>query len=117
MLLITVTSINAQNINGKKEYVDEVYGKSVLIEKKLNSPGEELKIAANHFQIGFGLTVGAVGLGLLSSKISPDSENLINIGAGLLSLVGIVLQVESFSHIRKAGFILNNNGIGIAVKL
>ena len=101
----------------------QIAGKS--IEQKIVSAGDELIIAKNHWYLGLGIEVigGAIiGFSLSSPK---DTRNVLMIIGGAASLTGLVLMIESWSHIGKSGQLMNrdklsitlNNGIGLRYRM
>ena len=126
LLTLAVFSVNAQDdyFNPKQKASNQ---ESKYVPNDHEKAGIELQTAANHYQTGTGLMIGGGVIAFLSSTIkistsdngsvNSSKKQMLNIGGGAMVLVGFILQVESFSHIRKAGLLLNKNGIGIAVKL
>ena len=53
----------------------------------------------------------------LKEIINEDIRNLVYGIGGAVTLVGIGFIIESKIHIKKAGLLLNENGIGIAYKI
>lgn len=98
---------------------------------KFKSPGKELQIAAAHFELGTAFSItGAAALAVAASNLVTttttdrygvktshyETSKYVSIGGGVLTIVGFILQVESFSHFRKAGILMDKNSVGIAVK-
>ena len=92
---------------------------------KYNTPGQELLIASRHYYTG----VVLIGAGSLIEvwATSKGGSKFINnsfipvkgieIFGGLIGLLGAGFVIESHIHIKRAGILLNNNGIGLAIKL
>lgn len=81
-----------------------------------NSPGDELKKYSKHFYIGSSLTLVGSGLIYLSLQDPADLSGLGYVGV-ITSLIGTVLVIESPIHLKRAGILLNNNGVGLQIKL
>ena len=79
-----------------------------------NSPGDELKKYSRHFYLGTAFTI--IGGGLIYLGIEEDSPFAFYSGSAL-SLSGTILILEAPLHIKRAGVIMNKNGIGIQMKL
>lgn len=100
---------------------------------RYNSPGDELQIASKHFYTGFGMQLASVGTILLTDFIVADrimdlddetkienslrTATMVNIICSGVIFAGAILEIESFSHIKKAGILLNENGIGVKVPI
>ena len=83
----------------------------------------ELQKAANHYYIGLGLDiVGAAlifGGGEISTWKDLNSESVgktMQFIGGFTCLAGLVFQIESWSHIHKAGVLLENKEKDITLK-
>lgn len=83
---------------------------------KTRSAGDELQLASNHFYVGVGGV--AIGTGLIYSHqyVKNFDEGFAYFG-GIVALVGTAFIVESQIHNRRAGIILNRNGIGLKLSL
>ena len=88
--------------------------------------GDELLLYTKHFYTGTTLTLVGGAIGLLSTSVISYYGELSGIEynptpglviGGLISLVGAVFIIEAPIHIKRAGLILNENGVGIKVKL
>ena len=93
--------------------------------------GEELMKASKHYYLGLGMLVGGAFVSAVGGSIGNSTNNgeggigFYLIG-GAVTLVGEVLILESYSHIGKAGKILNgesrvsagvtSTGIGLSYK-
>lgn len=93
---------------------------------KSRSAGDELQKATSHFYGGF--TLGCVGASvILVSKHISYSSNLrqediensrILAGVGtIFALAGTCIILESVVHLKRAGIILNQNGVGLKINL
>lgn len=93
-----------------------INSKDSMIFMKSRSAGDELQIGSMHFYEGVIFT--AVGSGLLyTSQTQTDTKHLLVGFGGAITLVGVVLIIESHIHYKKAGIILNQNGVGVTIKL
>ena len=79
------------------------------------SPGTYLIKAKSQILDGFGCQFLAGGIAALGTT-SSNSRNAVYVGAGALSILGLGLEISGILNIGKAGFSLNENGIGIKVK-
>jgi hypothetical protein len=83
-------------------------------------PGDELKLYTKHFYTGTALTLAGGAILSISSAVAitngTDPTPGLVIGS-LISIVGAGFIIESPIHIKRAGIILNENGVGIKVKL
>lgn len=84
---------------------------------------------SDNFQTGF--VLGLVGAGAMLYSSLPDKKidyntsidqkkslkTIIGIAGGVMALVGIILEVDAFSHYRKAGLLLTQNSLGIQINL
>lgn len=119
-------------------YLDYGY-KRVLIDEDANTPGVELMLYTKHHNIGVTLSMGGVILsgvgGYMYSNSTYYTTNSIgmplkmthkpkyNTGVtgiiigGTLSLIGFVYLIEAPVHIKRAAILLNENGVGVKIKL
>ena len=81
----------------------------------IRTAGDHLILATDHYFTGFVISFVGVGLMGLSTTMMDSKESMIF--ASFISLVGITFMVESHSHYKKAGLILNQNGVGLKIKL
>lgn len=101
-------------INGEINY--NTYTQSFLEEYK--SPGDELIKFKNHYYTGYGLMFGGFAVASTSLFISDnDTKIAMTTIGGAISLIGFIVNLESISHVGKAGLLLNENGIGVKIKL
>jgi hypothetical protein len=103
---ILVNTNTIKNING--------YSASIL-----NIAGDELIKSSKVYYTGFAITIVGVGITALgASKSSADSNAMVYVGGGI-AFVGVIISVIAFSHIGKAGRMLNaistKDGIGISL--
>jgi hypothetical protein len=84
------------------------------------SAGDELKLYTKHFYTGTALTLAGGAIISISSSVAitngADPTPGLVIGS-LISIVGAGFIIEAPIHIKRAGIILNENGVGIKVKL
>ena len=80
------------------------------------TPGNELLIASNRFNLGVILIGTGSSLAIVSS-VALDARKPMLIAGSLMSLIGTVLIIESHQHIKRAGLLLNGNGVGVKVKI
>lgn len=79
------------------------------------TPGNELIKFTNHYYVGSWLMIGGLGVGLWNANNSNSKElNYMSLG---ISAVGFILTIESYSHVKKAGIILNENGVGVKIPI
>ena len=85
-----------------------------------NTPGQELAKASNHYYGGFATSLLGAGLYTLGIKSSntaqSNSKEIENIGFGIM-VFGTLLMFESQIHIKRAGIILDNRGIGVNIPI
>ena len=95
------------------------------------SAGDELILSSKNYYTGILLTTLGTGVTIAGSFIKPDinptfssvhddnkgKRNIVYAAGGFMSIIGIIYIIESHSHIKRAGLILNENGIGIKYKL
>jgi hypothetical protein len=111
ILLSNISYSQTDTLKIKEEY----YPKWIY-----NSPGKELTKASNHYYGGFALSIigsGIYVLGINSSNTAQtNTKEIQNVGLGIM-ILGSVLMFESQIHIRRAGIILDNRGIGIKIPI
>lgn len=71
---------------------------------KSHTPGQELRLASNHFYTGSLIMVGGV---ILAYAGAYNKAMPVSITGGVLSLVGYSLIFESHNHIRRAGILID----------
>jgi hypothetical protein len=99
MLLIGLTSFSQEQ---KKDSV------------RYTSVGNELIQFEKQYSTGIGLST--IGLGVVFVGSTQQQKSLVVIG-GITCLIGTFITIQSHSHIRNAGILLNENGIGVKIKL
>ncbi len=75
-----------------------------------NTAGRELQIAANHYYIGLGLQTAGIVVTVISESNSYYYSRSISKGVlvgSFMFLAGTFLSIESHSHIKKAGILLD----------
>lgn len=80
---------------------------------KCHTAGYELIKSSKHFYTGFALTIAGAGVALMPVE---DRQGTVIIGA-VTSLIGAIFIAESHIHIKRAGVIMNRNGIGITMPI
>ena len=121
---------NAQDTLSKKEKTKEMvflhneeykpYGHDSLYLK--HSAGFELQIASKNYFTGFGLVIGGTGAVFLGAALAksfdePKASLPFTIIGCLAALTGSVFIIESHIHLKRAGIILDKNGISLTIKL
>lgn len=115
--LLTI-SMNAQ-INNPVATPNLSKNDSLLFIKP-RSAGDEFQRFTTHMYEG--LVISAVGGALIvtSTQVQHNDfagkELLMGFG-GAVMLGGTALMIESFIHIKRAGIILNENGVGIKINI
>jgi len=71
------------------------------------NPSDQLQIAAKHHYIGLALIVVGTPLLSVASTSKTASQPLYILGGGLC-LAGLIYQLESWSHIGKAGKLMES---------
>lgn len=84
------------------------------------TPGNELHLFTRHTYIGYSLTMlGSVVIA--TSTYASVSTNKTPIGGyvagGIIALTGSIFLLEAPIHIKKAGLLLNENGVGVKIKI
>lgn len=88
------------------------------------SVGDELRLASRHWYTA--MVVSTIGTGFtVLSLTSSDRDVVFLVAGGVLQLTGFIFMVESWSHIGKAGKLMNekkigltfNNGIGFRYRI
>ena len=82
-----------------------------------SSPGDYLIQAHNHMLAGWGCEIIAAGLYIMSTdeNYNEKDKKAFYIGAGIISLTGVVFNISGIMNIGKAGISLNGNGIGVKI--
>lgn len=92
-------------------------GTIITITNNINmTAGGELQKASRHFYTGAIVMMGSAVAGS-SLLLGEDPQLEIGVGiAGLGAAIGLGFMIESQIHLKRAGIILDRNGIGIAYK-
>lgn len=84
------------------------------------TPGNELQLFTRHTYIGYSLTMLGSAV-FATSAYASMSTNKTPIGgyiaAGIITLAGSIFLLEAPIHIKKAGLLLNENGVGVKIKI
>ena len=93
-----------------------LFSLAATAQKQDISAGDELIKAKNHFYTGT-IMQGLGALLIITPSLSGTTDNSTApvILGGILAFTGFIIQIESFSHIGKAGKIMNQKKIGIAI--
>ena len=84
------------------------------------TPGDHLILATEHYYDGLVLTFIGSGLVYAGSGVLINDKqfnNSVTIFGGVVSLIGVGFIIESHWHSKRAGLLLNQNGIGVKIKL
>jgi hypothetical protein len=123
-----------------QEHYYRDYGyKRIFVETQTNTPGSELNLYVKHHYKGItfsllgGVTMGIGGYMYSNSQSYYTQQNgnvikrtnsfmynggIVFITTGsILSIIGMVYILEAPIHIKRASILLNENGVGIKVKL
>ena len=90
----------------------------VLLQKDL-SPGNELLRFHEKYSTGIFMVVGGsalMSIGVFSDQ-QADDKKVYSVIGGLVNLAGAFFIVSSHKHIKYAGLLLNEYGIGIKVPI
>jgi len=83
-----------------------------VIRRNYFSPGDELRLSARNSFIGYGFT--AVGVFLVTSELHMKVQHQYTRIFGFSSMaVGMFFFVNSKFHTKRAGILLNENGVGV----
>lgn len=110
IMLMICFLLNAQKTSRRDNLRKERQEKSELSKK--NSPGDELQVFSKHYYTG--IVFSLAGSALIISGSSNSSSEMI-VAGGIVSGIGCIITIGSFSHIKKAGILLNENGIGLKI--
>lgn len=105
-----------------------VLDSSTIMLKKELSPGDELIKFSKHYYTSVYFTYGGAALftfGTLSYSgvindwgLDEDVAGIVFMGVGGgLVIAGTILNIESHIHAKKAGLLLNKNGIGVKINI
>jgi len=93
---------------------------SQKVNKDTLSAGDYMILSTEKYYDGISMVaMGSISIAFLvsSQQISPDITISLGIAASIFTLIGTVKIIKSHSYIRKAGLLLNENGIGLRIKL
>lgn len=83
------------------------------IPKNNRTPGDELRVASKRWYLGSLLVVGS-GIAIVGSQRGSDtSAKVYGAFGGVIGIIGVILTINSFSHINKAGILMNERKIGL----
>jgi hypothetical protein len=106
------------NFSFSQDYKDTLSLKNAMILKDL-SPGNELLRFHEKYTAGVFMVVGGsalMSIGAFSDQ-QADDKKVYSVIGGLVNLAGAFFIVSSHKHIKYAGLLLNENGIGIKVPI
>jgi hypothetical protein len=84
------------------------------------TPGTEFNKYVKHHYRGVILsTVGGVvtGIGSIMYVNGDDGSVFVISAGGILSLIGLIYSLEAPIHIKRASLLMDQNGVGISIKL
>jgi len=123
--LMIVTSLFAQSFE-LTPYTLRINDKTEIVNKHLINPspqtaGDYLIRSKNKMFVGTGITIGGTYLTIVGLKNSIENSNytsspLVYVG-GATTLIGIIMYYSGINDIGKAGLLLNENGVGIKIKI
>jgi hypothetical protein len=116
------------NIYTYKNIVEALeYKKYEIAYQNACSPGTELIKFSTRMYTGMAINVLGTGIILSSNNLTTTEkiENLLitekiknrMLIGGVFCLVGTVIMIESYSHVYKAGLLLNESGVGIKIPI
>ena len=86
-----------------------------------NTVSKELSLYSNHTYTGLALTfLGSAafyGASKIDKKENGAEATLVNIMGGFVFLVGTVLLIEAPIHIKRAGLLIDRDGLKLKIKL
>jgi hypothetical protein len=88
--------------------------KDTLIQTINLTPGDELIKFEKQYNLGFGLSMFGTSISLVGTQ---QNDNRLIIGGGVLAVIGYFVLAQSHIHIKNAGLLMNQNGIGISIPL
>lgn len=90
-----------------------------LIEKeKEYSAGDELILYTRQMYLGYSLQMVGGSVVLISTLVAKEKTPIAGILIGsAISTIGTIVVLTAPNHIKKAGLLLNENGVGVKVKL
>ena len=78
------------------------------------TPGDELIKFEKQYNLGFSISMLGTGLSLMGSH---QNDNRLIVGGGVVAILGYFVLAQSHIHIKNAGLLMNQNGIGISIPL
>ena len=78
------------------------------------TPGDELIKFEKQYNLGFGLSMFGTSISLVGTQ---QNDNRLIIGGGVVAVIGYFVLAQSHIHIKNAGLLMNQNGIGISIPL
>lgn len=120
-ILITIMALFTLNVYSQINDIQKypiINKTDSMVYMKSRSAGDELQKASMHFYEG--LIISGAGALIYNIKVDNNDHSSKQLMQGLgigFSLAGIGLIIESHFHIKKAGIILNQNGIGLKIRL
>jgi len=88
---------------------------SQKVNKDTLSAGDYMILSTEKYYDGISMVaMGGITI-FVSSQIGPSKS--LSIAGIIVTLIGTVNIIKSHSYIRKAGLLLNENGIGLRIKL
>lgn len=84
----------------------------------LNTPGRELKLASQNFYTGLITTNVGVLLTLAGTQVDDKASKYSSIViGGCATLIGSAFIISSHIHIKRAGIIMDDRGIGVSIPI
>lgn len=86
------------------------------------TPGDELQLFTKHTYIGYSLTMLGSAVFVTSTIYATSSFTQKTpiggyIAGSIITLAGSIFLLEAPIHIKKAGLLLNENGVGVKIKI
>lgn len=92
-----------------------------LLAKKMNLAGQELIKFHKNYSCGIAINLGSLPIFAIGAFAMAEYEQEYAKGAfitgGLMVLAGTCQIIISHKHLKKAGFVLSGNSLGVNVKL
>ena len=73
-----------------------------------------IHISSNVMWTWFGLSMFGTSISLVGTQ---QNDNRLIIGGGVVAVIGYFVLAQSHIHIKNAGLLMNQNGIGISIPL
>jgi len=86
--------------------------KSAPMSKYNRSPGNELRLASKRGGLGVVMTFGGIAVIALSQG-SKDVHTTLQVMGGAISIIGVMFMLNGWSHISKAGILMDEHKLGI----